>query len=158
MDPSPPGSPPQNLASLSQHMAEFGAQEAPLNPGPSQGICQSPLTFSRRERSVFKGSALGMAGLGLCCHDSIFLGSPRGCQEISEAKESTGQNLHYRISPTLQSTRGPSVDSPHLQVPSPQFGHPGGQQAWWTPAFMQSIHPRMTELPHGGLSLHPTQS
>ena len=110
VNPSPPGSPPRTLPPF-PNTWQFGAQEAPLNPGPSQGICQSPLTFSRRERTVFKGSTLGVAGLGLCCHDSIFLGPPRGCWEISEAKESTEarerQNLHYRISSTPQSTCGP---------------------------------------------------
>ena len=123
VNPSPPGSPPRTLPPF-PNTWQFGAQEAPLNPGPSQGICQSPLTFSRRERTVFKGSTLGVAGLGLCCHDSIFLGPPRGCWEISEAKESTGQNLHYRISSTPQSTCGPKCQQLPLTSAFPTIRSP----------------------------------
>lgn len=71
VDPSLQGR-PQSLASVSQHAVQFGNQEALLY----QGICQSPLIVSRKKRSIFKGSELRVAGLGLCCHDSAFPGSP----------------------------------------------------------------------------------
>lgn len=154
VNPSPPGSPPEPCLPLPTRGRIWGPKEA-LNPGHIRASARAS-NLLRRERTVFKGSALGVAGLGLCCHDSIFLGPPRGCRgRFQRRKESTGQNHHYRIYVYTPEHLWAQVSTAPLTVPSPQFAHPGGRQACGHLPSLQSIHPRMTELPHGGLSLPP---